>query len=65
VHIEPEKWFLFQLGVRGKNCWVRIDGETVMEYDDLKELEAGRIELQAHQAGRWIEYKEVLVRPWT
>ena len=62
LQIPPERWFLFQLGVKGKTCWVRVDGETVLEYDDLQDLETGTIELQAHQAGRWIEYKEILVR---
>lgn len=59
--IEPEKWFLFQLLVKGRNCQVRIDGDTVMEYDKLEDLDAGGIALQAHQAGRWVEYKNILV----
>ena len=60
--IEPEKWFLFQLVVQGSRCLVRINGENVMEYDGLQNLEAGHIQLQAHHAGRWIEYKEVKIR---
>jgi hypothetical protein len=61
--IQEEQWFLFQLAAKGKSCWIRIDGETVLEYDDLKDLEPGHIELQAHQAGRWLEFKRVLIRP--
>lgn len=60
--IEPEKWFLLQLVVQGSRCLVRINGDTVLEYDGLQNLDAGRIELQAHDAGKWIEYKEVKVR---
>ena len=60
--IEPEKWFLLQLVVQGSRCLVRINGENVLEYDGLQNLEAGRIELQAHDAGRWIEYKEIKIR---
>lgn len=60
--IEPEKWFLLQLVVQGRQCLVRINGENVMEYEGLENLEAGRIELQAHDPGRWIEYKEIKVR---
>ena len=60
--IEPEKWFLLQLIVQGSRCLVRINGENVLEYDGLQNLEAGRIELQAHDAGRWIEYKEIKIR---
>jgi hypothetical protein len=60
--IEPEKWFLLQLLVQGRQCLVRINGENVLEYDRLENLEAGRIELQAHDPGRWIEYKEIKIR---
>jgi hypothetical protein len=60
--IEPEKWFLVQLVVQGRHCLVRINGDDVLEYDGLENLEAGRIELQAHDPGRWIEYKEVKIR---
>jgi 3-keto-disaccharide hydrolase len=60
--IEPETWFLLQLVVQGSRCLVRINGENVLEYDGLQNLEAGRIELQAHDAGRWIEYKQIKIR---
>jgi len=33
-----------------------------MEFDRLENLEAGPIELQAHDAGRWTEYKHILIR---
>jgi hypothetical protein len=60
--IEPEKWWLMQLVVKDSNCLVRINGETVLEYDKLENLEPGRIELQAHSAGRWTEFKQMQVR---
>jgi hypothetical protein len=60
--IQPERWFLLQLVVQGQQCLVRINGENVLEYDGLENLEAGRIELQAHDPGRWIEYKEIKIR---
>ena len=60
--IEHEKWFLLQLVVKGKYCLVRINGENVLEYDQLTNLEEGNIELQAHQAGRWIEYKHIRIK---
>jgi hypothetical protein len=60
--IEPEGWFLFQLFVRDRWCLVRINGETVMEYQKLQNLEPGFIELQAHQNGRWMEYKQIRIR---
>ena len=60
--IQDEKWFLFQLQARGKECWIRINGKTVLEHNELADLAAGHIELQAHQAGRWMEFKQVQVR---
>jgi hypothetical protein len=61
--IEPEKWWLLQLFVRGPNCIVRINGENVLEYDQLEHVEEGHIELQAHQAGSWTEFKHIRIKP--
>lgn len=61
--IEPEKWYLLQLIVRGKDALVRINGETVMEYHDVAWTEPGHLMIQAHQDGRWIEYKQIRVKP--
>jgi hypothetical protein len=60
--IEDERWFLFELWVRGKQARVRVDGETVMEYSDLKVLDEGFIELQTHRRGYWLEFKHIRVR---
>ena len=60
--IEPEKWYLMQLVIKGKDCLVRINGENVMDYHELEDLEEGHILLQAHQAGRWIEYKQIRIK---
>ncbi len=60
--IEPEVWFPFQLVVQGRNCLVRINGDTVLEYDQLENLEEGSIELQAHAPGMWTEFKQILVK---
>jgi hypothetical protein len=61
--IEPEQWWLFQLRVKDAACLVRINGDTVMEYDKLENMNAGPLALQAHDAGRWTEYKHILIRP--
>jgi hypothetical protein len=61
--IADEKWYLFQMGAKGKDCWVRVNGETVLEYGDLKNLKPGRIELQAHQPGKWVEFRDIRVKP--
>lgn len=60
--IEDEKWFLFELRVQGRDCKVRINGETVMEYGFLARTEAGFIELQAHRQGYWVEFKQIRVQ---
>ena len=44
--IEDEKWFFMQFIVKDKYCLVRIDGQDVMEYDNLELLDEGFIELQ-------------------
>lgn len=61
--IEPEKWYLLQLRVKERDCLVRINGETVVDYHGLERLDAGHIMLQAHDAGRWIEYKQIRIKP--
>jgi hypothetical protein len=60
--IEPEKWFLLQLRAEGKRCQVRINGETVLVYDELADLDAGHIELQAHKIGKWTEFKRIRIK---
>jgi len=60
--IEDEKWFLMQLRVQGPNCLVRVDGETVMEYENLDILDEGYIELQAHRRGYWTEFKHIRIQ---
>jgi hypothetical protein len=60
--IEPHQWWLFQLRVKDATCVVRINGETIVEHDKLDHLEEGPIELQAHEAGKWTEFKKIQIR---
>jgi len=60
--IEPEVWFPFQLVAQGRNCLVRINGDTVLEYDQLENLAEGPIELQAHAPGKWTEFRDILIK---
>lgn len=60
--IEPEKWWLYQMWVKDRWCLVRINGENVLEYDNLENLSSGPVELQAHQAGRWTEFKHIRIK---
>ena len=61
--IEDEQWYLYQMWVKDRHVAVRINGETVMEYNELQNLEPGPIELQAHTDGAFSEYKHLWVRP--
>jgi hypothetical protein len=60
--IAAGEWWPFQLRVKDATCLVRINGDTVLEYDKLDNLDEGPIELQAHDPGRWTEYKHIMVR---
>jgi hypothetical protein len=61
--IEAEQWFPFQLIVEGSHCVVRVNGDTVVDYDRLERRDAPTpIMLQAHEVGKWIEYKAIRVR---
>ena len=60
--IADEKWWLMQLVVSGPNLVVRINGENVLEYDQLANVEDGHVELQAHANGTWAEFKELKIR---
>ncbi|HET8549827.1 MAG TPA: DUF1080 domain-containing protein [Bryobacteraceae bacterium] len=60
--IEPERWFPFQLLVDGSHCVVRVNGDTVVDYDKLEQKDSTPVMLQAHEAGKWIEYKEIRIR---
>ncbi len=60
--IEAEKWWLMQVWAQGRNLLVRINGENVLEYDRLEDTGEGSVELQAHQAGSWTEYKHIQIQ---
>jgi hypothetical protein len=60
--IEPEVWFPFQLFVKDRTCTVRVNGDTVLEYDQLENLTEGTIQLQAHAPGTWTEFKQIMVK---
>lgn len=60
--ITPEQWYPLHLIVQGPKCVVRINGDSVCEYDKLTELAEGNIELQAHRAGYWTEFKDIRIK---
>jgi Domain of Unknown Function (DUF1080) len=60
--IEHERWFPLHLIVEGRRCIVRINGDTVCEYGEMTNLEEGHIELQAHRAGYWTEFKDIRIK---
>ena len=60
--IEPEVWFPYQMIVKDRTCMVRINGDTVLEYDQLDYLGEGSVELQAHAPGIWTEFKQIQIK---
>lgn len=60
--IEDERWWLLQLIVQDRTVVVRVNGETILDYSKLENLDAGVIELQAHHEGTWCEFKRLQVR---
>jgi hypothetical protein len=60
--IEDERWYPMQIRMQERRCFVRVNGDTVLEYDQLENLEDGHIELQAHQPGSWLEFKDIRVK---
>jgi hypothetical protein len=39
-----------------------VGTQSVLEYDQLENTEAGHIEMQAHQPGSWLEFKRIRVK---
>ena len=62
-----DRWFLMQIRVEGSKCTVRLDGETVAEFDKLsgRDLQPGRIGLQIHLENASVEFRDLRVRPLT
>ena len=59
-----ENYFLirFYFPCKMAGC-MQIEKTNQLSINDLEDLEPGRIMLQAQQAGHWIEYKQVRVKP--
>ena len=48
--------------VKGPNCLVRINGETVLEYDRMDNLEAGADRIAGAPIGKWTQFKKIRIR---
>jgi hypothetical protein len=59
--IEAETWFPMKIVAKGKSLLVRVNGDTVLEYADLENLDEGHIELQAHAAAMWTQFKQIRI----
>jgi hypothetical protein len=57
--IQDDEWYLMQIRVQDRTCVIRVNGDTVLEYDQLENLDEGMIEIQAHRPGSWLEFKEI------
>ena len=63
--VHDEEWFELYVKVEGKHITTRINGRTVVEYDepsDKKRIQPGTIAIQAHDPKSKIVYKSIQVR---
>jgi hypothetical protein len=56
------EWFPLQIIVKGSRCIVRINGETVVDYDKLKNTQPGHIALQIHKDDSTIWFEDIKVK---
>ena len=63
--VHDEEWFELYVKVDGKHITTKINGRTVVEYDepaDKKRIQPGTIAIQAHDPKSKIAYKSVQVK---
>jgi hypothetical protein len=60
--IQDEEWFPMQIQAQGPRVRVWVNGDGVLDYDRLENIEPGHIELQAHQPGSWLEFKRIRIK---
>jgi hypothetical protein len=59
------EWFLIQILVKGSECRVRLNGETVSHFEHLppEVLGSGQIGLQIHMEDASVQFRDIRVRP--
>lgn len=73
-HQKDNKWFQYDIIVKGNHVVLKIDGQTVCDWtqpDDFKPpknhpgrfIQHGTFALQGHDPGSEVHYKEILVKP--
>ncbi|MBI1387128.1 MAG: DUF1080 domain-containing protein [bacterium] len=62
-HYEDEAWFPMQIILKGSHVVVRVNGETVVDSDEVPTVRAGHISLQMHSNEPWIEFKDLQIKP--
>jgi hypothetical protein len=60
---DPNDWVPMQIHVRDGHCVSRVNGVTVAESAGLETVREGRICLQMHKAGAWLEAKDIEIWP--
>jgi hypothetical protein len=57
-----EQWFPVQIRVQDTKVVVRVNGETTVDYDGLDIVRHGRISLQMHKDGSWMDWKDLKIK---
>ncbi len=67
---EDGEWFTMYIKVQGDDITIKVDGETMVEYTEPKNvdregrvLDSGTFALQGHDPGSKVYYKNIKVRP--
>ncbi len=68
--VEDNKWFTMYVKVDGQDITIKVDGETMVEYTEPKDLDreapvlsSGTVALQGHDPGSKVYFKNVMIRP--
>jgi len=56
------EWYPMQIIVKGPRCIVRLNGETVVDYDKLETIRPGHIALQMHKDNSSIWFRDLRVK---
>ncbi len=64
AHFRDEEWLPMQIFLHERHLVVRVNGETVVNYDEFPTLREGHISLQMHMHHSWIEFKDFLLRDY-
>ena len=67
--VKDNEWWTYEIIVNGKHIETKVNGKTIVEYDEPADVQGGRklssgtFALQAHDPGSTVRYKNLTVKP--